>query len=250
MKKLVLFFTVLFFASASFGQWSVGPRIGTNFATITGQYSEHDDSDNGWITGLTAGVVGNYEYTEMISFTGELLFITMGDKYTYSGTGDRSLLSEYDFTVTERSHYIMLPILARFTFGSNFLFYGNIGPYFGYDVAGHYKYESDGNVTEGRYRYNEDKVEGNDIYLDPDEYRRFDIGMYIGGGAGKKIGPGILEVDLRLGVGFLDRNKFESKEEKKSYKDGGYKTFRNIGICLTVAYMYPFGKEQAVRFSD
>ena len=250
MKKFSLILVILLLTSASFGQFSVGPRVGVNFATITGKHSEYDDSKSGWIAGLVIGAVGNYEYTDMVSFSAELLFITMGDKTTYSETDIKSSQSDYNYTIIDRSHYIMLPILARFSFGSNFLFYGNLGPYFGYDVGGHYKFEEGGNVTKGRYRYNEDKVKGDDVYLDPDDNRRFDVGMYIGGGVGKDVGPGRLEADLRFGIGFLDRNKFDSKEDKQSHKDNGYKSSRNMNICLTLVYMYPFGNGQATRYSE
>lgn len=244
MKKLVLFFLALFLASSGFGQWAVGPRLGVNFSTVSGKWSKDDDSKNGWIAGLTFGAIGQYEYTDMISFSGELIFITMGEKttYDYSEDGKRSTQSEYNFSVSDRCHYILLPLLVRFSFGSNFRFFGFIGPTFSYHIGGHYKFKNGDDVTKGRYRYNEDKVKDDDIYLDPEQNRRFDLGMNIGGGVGKKIGPGTLEADLRFGMGFLDRNKFDSKEDKQDAKDNGYKGYKNIGICLNFSYMYPLGK--------
>jgi len=250
MKKFLILFTILLFALSGIGQYSVGARLGANFATITGKYSEHDDSNSGWITGLTFGAVGNYEFTDVISLNPELLFVTMGSKTKYSETGEKSSQSEYDVTITERCHFLMLPVLVRYSFGTNYPFFGYIGPYFGYDLGGHYKDECDGYVTEGRLRWNEDKCTDNDWYMDPEDYRRFDMGLYVGGGAGKEIGPGRLEADLRFGIGFLDRNKFESKEYKQDAKDNGYKSFRNMNISLTFAYMYEFSKKKATRYLD
>jgi len=247
MKKFTILFVTLLFAFTSFGQWSVGGRLGVNFATLTGEYSENDDSKNGWITSFPAiGAIGNYEFTDMISLNAELLFITIGDKTKYSYEGERSSLSEYNYSLTERYHYIQLPILAKFSFGSDISFYGNVGPYCAYKMGGHYKYKEDGHVTKGRLRFKEDKLDENDWLFDPETERRFDFGMYIGGGAGKELGPGRIEADLRLGIGFLDHNKFESKEDKPD----SYKSFRTTNISLTFAYMYEFGKDKTTRYLD
>ena len=245
MKKFLILFTILLFAFSSIGQFSVGARAGLNLATLTGKYYD-DDSKSGWIATPVFGAVGSYEYTDMISFNAELLFITIGDKTKYLYEGEKSSLSEYDYTLTERYHYIQFPILAKFSFGSDISFYGNVGPYCGYKMGGHYKSDENGHITEGRVRFKEDKLEENDWLFDPDYERRFDFGMYIGGGAGRELGPGRIEADLRLGIGFLDHNKFDSKEDKPD----GYKSFRTMNICLTIAYLYPFGKEQATRYLD
>jgi len=243
MKKFLILFTILLFAFSSIGQWSVGGRAGLNLATLTGKYYE-DDSKSGWIATPVFGAVGNYEYTDMISFNAELLFLTIGSKTEYSYEGERNLLSEYEHKLTERYYYIQMPLLVRFTFGSGgILFYGNAGPYFGYKIGGKYKLDQNGQITEGKLRFNEDKLEENDWLFDPDHERRFDFGMYIGGGATRELGPGRIEADLRLGIGFLDHNKIENEPE-------GYKSFRTMNICLTIAYMYPFGKDQATRYLD
>ena len=242
MKKLVLFLFIVFTSFSGFGQFSVSPILGINFATLTGRCSEDDDSKNGWITGLTFGAAGNYEFTDMISLNAELLFITYGDKIKFSESGEKSTLSEYEYKITERYHYLQLPILARASFGSNILYYGTLGPYFGYKIGGHYKATYGDNTVKGRVRFKEDKVQDDDWYEDPDDFRRFDLGMYIGGGAGKEIGPGRLDADLRLGIGFLDTNKFDSKEDKQHAKDNGYKSFRNMNISLTFRYVYDLSK--------
>ena len=245
MKKILILFTILLFTLSGIGQFSVGARAGLNLATLTGKYYE-DDSKSGWIATPVLGAVGSYEYTDMISFNAELLFLTIGDKTKYSYEGERNSLSEYDYTLTERYHYIQLPLLVRFTFGSNISFYGNAGPYCGYKMGGHYKYDEDGHTTEGRLRFNENKLGDNDWLFDSDSERRFDFGMYIGGGASKELGPGRIEADLRWGIGFLDHNKFDSKDDKPD----DYKSFRSMNICLTIAYLYPFGKDKATRYLD
>lgn len=44
MKKFVCFLISLLFAITTFGQFSVGPRVGVNFSTETGKWNENDDS--------------------------------------------------------------------------------------------------------------------------------------------------------------------------------------------------------------
>ena len=66
--------------------------------------------------------------------------------------------------------------------------------------------------------------------------------MYIGGGVGKELGSGILELDLRFGFGLVDLNKFENSDEKQQAKDKGYKPYRSMNFTVSLAYMYLFSK--------
>ncbi len=242
MKKFLLFTMMTLFIVPVLAQWSVGPRLGLNFATLTGDTGYSDDEKNGWITSMNLGAVGNYEFTDMISLNAELLLVTVGDKTKYSEIGEKSSLVEYNTTITERYHYIQIPVLIRLIFGSNMMYFAHIGPYYGYKVGGHHKADVNGHVTEGRLRFNEDKLKDNDWLFNSEYSRRSDFGMYIGGGAGKEIGPGVLEADLRFGLGLLDHNKFENREQKQNAKDNGYKATKTMNISLTFAYMFELKK--------
>ncbi len=244
MKKLSTFAILLLFSLSSFGQYSVGGRLGLNFSTITGRYSKDDDSKNGWVVSFpTIGAVGSYELTDMISLNAELLFITIGDVAKYSETGESSRAewgSEYDYSFKEWYHYFQLPVMARFTFGTDLRYYGMAGLYFGYVLGAHYKDKyGDDEVCKGRIRYKETTDDPDDWYLDPKYNRRSDFGLNLGGGVSKGIGPGNLEVELRFGMGFLDHNKFDSKDDKGDE----YKSYRNMYIGLTFAYMYDLSKK-------
>ncbi len=242
MKKLLTLTIFLLFSLFCFGQYSVGGRLGVNFSTITGRYSKDDGSKGGWVVSFpTIGAVGNYEFTDMISLDAELLFITIGDKTKYSetGEGEKGSVSEYDYSNTERYHYFQIPVMAKFTFGTDFQYYGIAGLYFAYVLGAHYKDESYGEVCKGRIRYKETPDDPDDWYLNPDYNRRTDFGVNLGGGVSKEIGPGNLEAELRFGMGFLDHNKFDSKDDKGDE----YKSFRNMYIGLTFAYMYDLSKK-------
>jgi hypothetical protein len=245
MKKLFTLSVFLLLTLFSYSQYSAGARLGMNMSTITGRYSENDEMKKGWVGGLVFGFVGNYQFTDVISLDAELLFSTMGGKFKYTydegdGDGERvQQADEMEDIFTERFHYLQMPVMAKFTFGSDFKFYGIIGPYFGYALGGHYKYDQWGNESKGKIKFKEGSSGSSDVlYLDPDDNRRFDLGFNLGGGVGKEIGPGNLEAELRLGIGFLDHNKFDSKDDKPE----GYKAFRNFCIGITVAYSYDFSK--------
>ena len=244
MKKLFTLTLLSFWALFSFGQYSAGVRFGMNLSTITGKYLQDDDSKKGWVGGLVFGVVENYEFTDMISLDAELLFSTIGSKskFNMDEGGERNLrvdgTDDYAYKFSERYHYLQLPLMAKFTFGEDFKYYGIIGPYFGYIIGGHYKAEGYGEKYKGKIKYKEVDNSSDDIYLDPDYNRRFDFGLNLGGGVSKEIGPGNLEAELRFGMGFLDHNKFDDKDDKGD----DYKSFKNICIGITIAYLYDFSK--------
>jgi len=248
MKKFTILFVILLFASSSFGQYSVGPRLGVNFSTVSGK-DYWGETKHKWTTGIVVGAVGEYVFTDLISLDAEILYITSGAKYLYDISDGENRSSNEGYW-KESYGNLQIPILVKFTIGDEIQFYGNLGPYFNLILCGKYKdkveaynYEQKGKI---KIKERPNGYSGDDWYLDPDEYRKFDIGMYIGVGAQKKIGPGLLTFDVRFGLGFMDFNKFENKDDKPD----GYKPYKNRNISLSVTYMYPFGKDKATRFLD
>lgn len=243
MKKPSIFLIALLICSVTFGQWSVGPRLGVNFSTLTGTWNSDDDSKSRWIGGLAAGIVGSYSFSEKYAVSSELLYIPMGEKTIYSNGESRSV-NEQNYSTRERYNCMQWLIVGKVLFGNGSLsFFAFLGPYLTYKFSGRWKDES-GN--KGDIKWREDpgrKSSGDILYIDPKYNRRFDMGMYIGGGAGKELGPGKLNLNLRFGFGFLDLNKFDSKEDKQNAKDNGYKPYRSLNISLTLAYMYSFDKK-------
>ena len=237
----------LFTVVPCYGQFSIGARTGPNFSKITGTLSSNDPHKSHCVTGFMGGFTGFYGFNDQLSAVAELSFVTIGKKTDYTESDD---YMEYEYEVTEKYHYITLPLLVRYSFGSNFIFFGYGGLYFAYKVGGHSKTVTGEGTTEGRLRFNEDKLEENDWLFDSDASRRFDMGLNLGGGVGKDLGPGRLEADARFGYGLIDHNKFESKDVKKAAKDNGYKSFRTLEFMITVAYVIPLGEEGAKRYVD
>ena len=241
MKKLSILLITLFMCSMSFGQWSVGPRLGANFSTLTGKWNSDDDSKSRWIAGPVVGAVGNYSLNEKYGLSSELLYITMGEKTIYTDIGSRGV-NETSYSIRERYNCLQFAILAQALFGSQLMFYANLGPYFTYKFGGKWK---DGDGNNGKIKWGTEPgrgQSGDTWYIDPDYNRRFDLGLYLGGGVGKELGPGKLNLDLRFGFGLLDLNKFDSKDDKQNAKDNGYKAYRNLNISLSLAYMFSLDK--------
>ena len=146
MKKLLSVLIVFLFVIPVFAQWQVGPRLGMNFSTCSGKYSEYDTEKSGWIPGIVVGAVAERPFNDMISGVGEILFITSGAKYTYTYEGEEESRAE-ECGYVERYGKIQIPLLAKFTFGEEFQYYGASGPYFGFAICGKTK-DKDTGETE------------------------------------------------------------------------------------------------------
>lgn len=222
-------------------QWSAGLRAGANFSSITGQWSSDDDSKHKWIGGPVIGGVGGYNFTETWALRGELLYITMGEKYIYDESGSKST-NEENAWFRERYNCMQLVIVGQGMWSfSQLLLFANIGTFMTMKHGGVWSdpYGS-GRIVWQRGTY---KSADGDYYVDPEYNRRIDFGMYLGGGIGKNLGPGRLELDLRFGFGLIDLNKFESKDEKKQAKDNGYRPYRSMNFSVSLAYLYLFNKK-------
>jgi len=223
-------------------QWSAGARFGANFSGMTGKWNTDDPTITNWIGGLTGGAVGAYNFTDMCALRGELLYITMGEKTSYPDDGSKSSVSNYYFR--ERFNCLQMLFLAQALFNVRVIaLYANAGTFLTYKMGGHWRTENEnGNIAWGSG--DNRKSSDNTWYVDPEYNRRVDIGIYIGGGAGKELGPGRLELDLRFGFGLIDLNKFESTEAKQDAIDNGYRPYRSLNFTVSLAYLYLFDKNR------
>lgn len=245
MKKICLVLISVFLACQVSAQWHVGPRLGVNFSNLTGKWNDQDDTKNKWVVGPAGGATAGYSFSEMFSLNADLLYINMGHKSvnTYEDIARQAGSTTYSFK--EYYNCFQLAVLAQIIFGANFNYFFFLGPFITYKFGG-YGIGDDG-TTSQKYRL----VWGNppsrssnpEYYIDPEYNRRFTPGIYVGGGVGKDLGPGKLTVDARFGMGLVDLNKFDSKDERKDAKDNGYKAYRGLNIAIMVAYLIPFGEK-------
>jgi len=168
----------------------------------------------------------------------EILYANTGSKYKTTFINEES---GKEGQIKKLFRSIQIPVLAKFTFGENFRYFGEIGPYFDVIVHGQYKLKYDDTVKKGQIKIKERPDDSNNdddiMYLDPDNRRRTDFGMYLGAGVQKDMGPGTLVFNFRFGLGFLDIYKFDGND-----KPEGYKPFRNRTVALTFAYLFALGK--------
>ena len=247
MKKLALVSAALFFSTFLSAQWEVGPRIGVNFSKVSGQFTNEDDSQHKWITGMVAGGFATYNINEMFSVSGELLYINSGGNTESNVIDARRSENETNSYIISKYNNLEIPVLFKFTFGEGLQFYAEIGPYFAYNLGGKYKLsyaggsEREGKIIFGDYPNN---YNGTDWYLNTELNRRCDFGVYYGIGVQKKLGPGKLSFDFRFGHGFLDTNKWNgADDEGNEYeKPEGYKPYLNRNISLSFGYSIPLGK--------
>ena len=101
MKKVILMAVLMLSSVATFaqhavGSWTVQPKIGMNFATLT----KADDSESR--IGLAVGAELEYQMTDIFSISGGLLYSQQGCEWSEDGR-----------TETMKLDYINIPILAN-----------------------------------------------------------------------------------------------------------------------------------------
>jgi len=247
MKKTLFLFVAILFANVTFSQTSFGVRVGLNSATLSGKESSEDKTDYKAVNGMVFGAVVEQHATDMLSVQFELLYLQKGAQ----GTGSMTYWgTSFDYTSKIYLNSIELPILLKATFGDNLKFYGNVGPYFNYALGGKYETETvTSNTTEtadGKliFKKEPDNYKGDDNYYDPDEYNRLDWGLYFGGGLGMHLGPGLLSLDIRYGLGFSSFykdahfDKVQLDGSTKNIVPDGYEAFKNRNLTISLSYMF------------
>jgi hypothetical protein len=246
MKKLFSFLICIFIVSQVMGQWSVGPRAGVNFCVTKGKWSDGDETKYKWIGAPTAGATVGYQFNDNFGLFADVSYIKMGSITEY--TWEETVRHQYEVaeTIKERYNSLQLAIRAAYIYNiRSLILLCYLAPYLTTKFGGRAIINSGGQITVLAILWDVYPARGDDgnYYVDPEYNRRVDAGLYIGGALGKDLGPGRLELDLRYGFGLVDLNKFSSREERKDAREGGYKAYRSMNACITVAYLIKLGKE-------
>lgn len=180
---------------------SVGPRIGATFPKLNiGDEDDFNDEVQS-MTGLQFGAVANVMVNDMFSIQPELLFVQKGFKLEEDG----------DYMKT-RYNYLEVPVLAKFSFGTEELQgFVTAGPTAGYLVSGNAKLKMDDLKMDEDLEFS-------------DEDNRFEMGASFGVGLGYKLGAGTVNFDVRYGLGLTNLN-----EEGKA---------KNRVLGISVAYLF------------
>ena len=185
--KIILLLTAIAFSFSTMAQFTYGPRLGVNFATLGG-----DDEDGDYKTkiGLNLGAMGNYGINDMFSIQAELLYSAKGAKSEYKDEdGDTE-------SMPLSLGYIDIPIMLKATFGNDIKFFGLAGPTIGILMSA--KFDGESEYTSYDFDPNNPMsppVEKKVKYKD--SFNGTDIGFVIGGGAVVPIGDMPLIIDIR-----------------------------------------------------
>lgn len=145
MKKLFLSLTVFSFifslnAQSDKGDFTVAPQLGVNFATY---YAGSSDVTFNSRTGLTAGVIGEYYFSNRWSLRSGLIYDPMGVKDSGGNV--------------DKLNYLTIPLNANWHFGSNRNWYLNFG--LGISLL----LNAEGELSDGSTFNLENAVPGNDF---------------------------------------------------------------------------------------
>jgi len=236
MKKftfllLIAFFSTQILAQSPANPWWVGGRFGINFSTIKGKWYNDDTEKSKPIVTPLVGITGMYSFSDMISVQMELNMQKTGTVY------EDEYYDEFEggtYTLRERYTTLNIPVLARFNFGEDWIYFAYAGFYWSKILCGKYVYKENGYEETGKIKYGDepDNYTGDDWYISKEYNRRMDFGLAFGGGVQKELGPGYLGVDLRFNIGFLDVYKWPDGDDKQD----GYKAYKNRAINLSVTY--------------
>ena len=201
MKKLLLITILVFLTSVCMvhaqSNWEVGGELGLNLSTTSGQWGTNDETKNKWIGTPVFGVNSSYSFNPMIALVAGLYMIKSGALYV-------NTYEDGEYSQRERFTTLRLPVMARFMWGTTWQYYGLIGLYVSKRLCGRYVYKSSwGDDESGKIRFKknpDEENESNDWILNTQDYRRLNVGLQIGGGIRRALGPGYLSFNLLFGI--------------------------------------------------
>ena len=170
--------------------------------------------------GFQGGFVGNLGFGKFLSVQMELLFAQKGFK-----------IKETESGVTVKAwttvNYLEIPLLLKFSLPAGpVVIFANVGPSFGIGLTGKIATEPDLGMDQK-------------VSFDDGGLKRFDFGLLFGAGAGIKVGPGLIYLDLRYGLGISDINNVTDAVKNAD----GYKKNSNRNFGIAVGYLIHMGKQ-------
>ncbi|MCX2738531.1 porin family protein [Pontibacter anaerobius] len=217
MNKFLIVLGAMFAlgSTVSFAQsnnLSIGIEGGVNHSSLRG--NDHDSQlvrDPG--IGFTAGVSFTYGITDALSLHSGLLYERKSTRFKLhyvdpTGTTPSTTKAHSNFD------YLVLPVLARVTYGNKAKFYINAGPYLGYLIQ----------------QVDKAKAVSSTTFSNIEHYNRLDLGLTAGLGAGMPINNNsMLTLELRQNLGLYNISK-ASESVNSDMKT------RSTNLLLGIAY--------------
>jgi hypothetical protein len=167
MKKLFLTVAAVALCTATlFAQISVGAKAGVNLANVNGDVDNTDMK-----VGFHVGGYVNVAFSDALSLQPELLFNSVGYKYTTVSGVDEA-------DVTSNLNYISIPVSLMYSFGPANI---HVGPQIGF-------------LMSAKTKSDVDELDGEDI---KDGLKSTDLGFNVGAG----VNFGKLNVTARYTIG-------------------------------------------------
>jgi hypothetical protein len=231
---------------AAHAQVSLIPKGGFTLSTVrltNNSGFAFSQSEVGYQPGFAAGIGLNVPVASngFFSVQPELLYLQKG--YRVEAAGDEGST----LRLTDAFNYLEVPVLAKINFGTERLkLYVNAGPSVGYALNGRFKQDISGGLlafsTESKNVFGEepDNSIGDETYLSPKYYNRVDVGVQFGGGIGLVVGPGMVLLDARYGMGLT--NFFKGNPDN-SISDDDQPNVQNRVSAFMLGYAIPLGRK-------
>ena len=180
----------------------VGPKVGATYSTIS-NFSDMSGSNTQYRMGYQIGGVGEFVFTEKISFQTEVLFYSRGTK-----------MNAADSKI--KMNYVGIPLLAKYSFKA-------IGFTKLYAMGGTFTDIR----TKGVEEYSGAAAANGTVDL-PSGFKKYDWGFSFGAGAEYPTDKGIWGLDFRYNLGMTDLTNFTGETIKNRS--------RSFGLSLTYKY--------------
>ncbi len=193
-KPLIILYLFSLITTGSFGQITVGPKVGLNVATqFKSNYSVP-------VTGLAFGGAIDVPITSGFSVQGEFLVTQKGYREEYKG---KEIFDELT------ASYLEIPAMAKYSITKvNFGYFFQAGVYWSYWSSGKYQSSIDGtNIIIEDYKFQ------NDFDQDGFKDNRNDFGLVAEVGVTyDNLGSGILALGLRYSHGLVATNNYQNPD--------------------------------------
>ncbi len=201
--------------SSQSNKFNIGITGGASLVSMRGDYLFEDEYKS--LLSYSFGASFEYNFSKHFSLNSNFLFERKGEisieKYEFGNNG-QTIGEDYEQTNLD---YLTLPLLAKYRFGDNIIFFLNAGPYVGYLLKG--EYTTPNNLDLGGDLTN--------------EMTRYDFGVSMGGGVTFPLKKSLaLTLELRHNIGFANVNEGIL----------GYTEYNTVSSNLFFGLTYQLGK--------
>jgi hypothetical protein len=246
MKKYI-FLAVFscFYISTTFAQLGVGLRFGYGASSTSQELVNGMKRTLG--TNPTFGLMLNYDLDLHFSAGMEFNYMSLSESLEYGENfypqNAPAGSNRVSATTTPKIDYLQIPVLGRVTFGEKkYKATLSFGPYFGLGMKGVW---TNGPNAGGNGSYILLNKNYDNVKFEKGDFRKFDLGGIIGGGGQYQIGKsGVLFIEARIQLGFLDFYNEQTKEQRDGFANSQITYLKPVGSWrnanISLGYFHTF----------